>query len=254
VYAIDLTGRRALVTGGGTGIGRAISQLLARAGARVVVHYRESRAQAEETVAAIAGEGGQAYLVQGDVAVRSDVERFVREAVDWLGGTVDILVNNAGTLIRRATLREMTPELWERTIAVNLTSAFHVTQAALPHLRRPGARIVNVTSIAAHTGGGPGALAYASAKAGLIAFTRAVAKELAPEGITCNALSPGTIMTRFHEQFSTPERLQALAREIPLGRIGVAEECAGAVLYLVSPLADYVTGEVIEVNGGQYFA
>ncbi len=147
----------------------------------------------------------------------------------------------------------MDAELWQEVIALNLSSVFFATKAALPHLG-PGARIVNVSSIAARHGGGPGAFAYAAAKGGVMTLTRGWAKELAPRNIRVNAIAPGVIETPFHDRFSTPELLETFRKSIPLGRLGTADECAGAILYLVSPLASYVTGQSIDINGGQWFA
>ena len=147
----------------------------------------------------------------------------------------------------------MDEELWQEVIALNLSSVFFATKAALPHLGN-GARIVNVSSIASRHGGGPGAFAYAAAKGGVMTLTRGLAKELASRNIRVNAIAPGVIETPFHDKFSTPELLETFRKGIPLGRLGTSEECAGAVLYLVSPLASYVTGQSIDINGGQWFA
>lgn len=174
-------------------------------------------------------------------------------AVKALGAPVDILVNNAGSLVGRSAVEEMDAELWQEVIALNLSSVFFATKAALPHLSQ-GARIVNVSSVAARHGGGPGAFAYAAAKGGVMTLTRGLAKELASRNIRVNAIAPGVIETPFHDKFSTPELLETFRKGIPLGRLGTSEECAGAVLYLVSPLASYVTGQSIDINGGQWFA
>jgi len=156
-------------------------------------------------------------------------------------------------LVGRSAVEDMDAALWQEVIALNLSSVFFATKAALPHLG-DGARIVNVSSVAARHGGGPGAFAYAAAKGGVMTLTRGLAKELASRNIRVNAISPGIIETPFHDKFSTPELLETFRKGIPLGRLGTAEECAGAVLYLVSPLASYVTGQSIDVNGGQWFA
>jgi 3-oxoacyl-[acyl-carrier protein] reductase len=156
-------------------------------------------------------------------------------------------------MVKRTPIEEMDAALWHEVIALNLSSVFFATKAALPHLG-PGARIVNVSSIAARHGGGPGAHAYAAAKGGVMTLTRAWAKELAPRNIRVNAIAPGVIDTPFHDRFTTPEQLETFRKSIPLGRLGTPEECAGAILYLVSPLASFVTGESIDINGGQWFA
>jgi 3-oxoacyl-[acyl-carrier protein] reductase len=250
---IDLTAQRAIVTGASTGIGRAIAIALARAGADVAIHYGSSRKEAEETARAVESHGRRAVLVQADFRDPTAAGKAVEAAVQALGAPIDILVNNAGSLVGRSAVEEMDAELWQEVIALNLSSVFFATKAALPHLG-DGARIVNVSSVAARHGGGPGAFAYAAAKGGVMTLTRGLAKELASRNIRVNAISPGVIATPFHDKFSTPEQLETFRKGIPLGRLGTSEECAGAVLYLVSPLASYVTGQSIDINGGQWFA
>jgi 3-oxoacyl-[acyl-carrier protein] reductase len=250
---INLSGQRAIVTGASTGIGRATAIALAEAGADVAVHYGTSRKEAEETALAIESHRRRAVLVQGDFRDPEATRKSVEAAVAALGAPIDILVNNAGSLVKRTLIEDMDSELWLEVIALNLSSVFFATKAALPHLG-PGARIVNVSSIAARHGGGPGAHAYAAAKGGVMTLTRAWAKELAPRNIRVNAIAPGVIDTPFHDRFTTPEQLETFRKSIPLGRLGTAEECAGAILYLVSPLASYVTGQSIDINGGQWFA
>ena len=250
---IDLTAQRAIVTGASTGIGRAIAIALARAGADVAIHYGSSRKEAEETARAVESHGRRAVLVQADFRDPTAAGKAVEAAVQALGAPIDILVNNAGSLVGRSAVEEMDAELWQEVIALNLSSVFFVTKAALPHLG-DGARIVNVSSVAARHGGGPGAFAYAAAKGGVMTLTRGLAKELASRNIRVNAIAPGVIETPFHDKFSTPEQLETFRKGIPLGRLGTSEECAGAVLYLVSPLASYVTGQSIDINGGQWFA
>lgn len=250
---IDLTGQRAIVTGASTGIGRAIAIALAGAGADVAIHYGSSRNEAEETAGAVESRGRHAVLVQGDFRDPTAPGKAVKAAIVELGTPVDILINNAGSLIARSPIAEMDVELWQEVIALNLSAVFFASKAALPHMGA-GARIVNVTSVAARHGGGPGAFAYAAAKGGVMTLTRGMAKELAPRNIRVNAIAPGVIETPFHDRFSTPELLETFRKGIPLGRLGTPDECAGAVLYLVSPLASYVTGQTIDVNGGQWFA
>jgi 3-oxoacyl-[acyl-carrier protein] reductase len=250
---IDLSGQRAIVTGASTGIGRATAIALGEAGADVAVHYGTSRKEAEETARAIEAHRRRAVIVQGDFRDPEATREAVEAAIVGLGAPVDILINNAGSLIARSPLDQMDAELWQEVIALNLSSVFFATKAALPHLG-PGARIVNVSSVAARHGGGPGAFAYAAAKGGVMTLTRGWAKELAPRNIRVNAIAPGVIETPFHDRFSTPELLETFRKSIPLGRLGTPEECAGAILYLVSPLASYVTGQSIDINGGQWFA
>ncbi len=250
---IDLSGQRAIVTGASTGIGRATAIVLAKAGADVAVHYGSSRKEAEETARGVESHGRRAVLVQGDFRDAAATGQAVEAAVQALGPPIDILVNNAGALIARTPIEKMDGELWQEVIALNLSSVFYATKAALPHLGQ-GARIVNVTSIAARHGGGPGAFAYAAAKGGVLTLTRGLAKEFASRDIRVNAIAPGVIETPFHDRFSTPQLLETFRKSIPLGRLGTPDECAGAVLYLVSPLASYITGQTIEINGGQWFA
>ena len=250
---VDLTAQRAIVTGASTGIGRAIAIALARAGADVAIHYGSSRKEAEETARGVESHGRRAVLVQADFRDPTAAGKAVEAAVQALGAPIDILVNNAGSLVGRSAVEEMDAELWQEVIALNLSSVFFATKAALPYLG-DGARIVNVSSVAARHGGGPGAFAYAAAKGGVMTLTRGLAKELASRNIRVNAIAPGVIETPFHDKFSTPEQLETFRKGIPLGRLGTSEECAGAVLYLVSPLASYVTGQSIDINGGQWFA
>lgn len=249
---IDLSGQRAIVTGASTGIGRATAIALAQAGADVAVHFGSSRKEAEETARAVESHGRRAVLVQGDFRDSSATTKAVEAAVQALGAPIDILINNAGSLIARTPIDEMDADKWQDVIALNFSSVFWATKAALPHLAH-GARIVNVSSISARNGGGPGAFAYGAAKGGVMSLTRGLAKELAPRNIRVNAIAPGVIETPFHERFSTPAMLESFKKGIPLGRLGTAEECADAILYLVSPMASYVTGQTVDINGGQWF-
>ncbi|ABG05917.1 short-chain dehydrogenase/reductase SDR [Rubrobacter xylanophilus DSM 9941] len=247
----DLSGKVAWVTGSSTGIGAACALALAREGCRVAVHYNRSGEEARRVVQKIEGSGGEALLVRGDVSDAAEVGRMAAEVEDRFGG-LDFLVNNAGGLLERRPFSEMTEELWERVMEVNLKSVFLVSRAALPLMRRRGGgRIVNVTSIAARTGGGPGSSAYASAKGGVSTLTRAMAKELVSENILVNGVAPGVIATPFHDRYTPPEVRERLRRGIPIGREGTPEEVAGVVVFLLSPAADYLVGEIVEVNGGQ---
>ncbi len=241
----------AWVTGSSTGIGRAVAEGLAGQGCRVAVHYNSSEDEARRVVEGIGSSGGEAMLVGGDVSKATDVERMASE-IEERFGRLDILVNNAGSLIERRTLAGMTEDLWDRVMDVNLKSVFLCSQAALPLMRRQGrGRIINVTSVAARNGGGPGSVAYATAKGGVSTLTRAMAKELVGENILVNGVAPGIITTPFHDRFTPPEMLEKMVSGIPIGREGTPEETAGAVLFLASPWADYIVGEIVEVNGGQ---
>ena len=181
----------------------------------------------------------------------SEINLVVQQVVNEFG-PIDILINNAGSLVKRMPVREITEEMWDDIVALNLKSAVFASKAVAPSMieRRRGA-IVNVVSIAGHNGGGPGAGAYATAKAGLTSFTKSLAKEMAPHGVRVNAVSPGVIDTPFHEVFSTPEMIAGFVKTIPLGRVGTSEECANAIAFLASDAASYIVGETIEVNGGQ---
>lgn len=249
----EFKGKTALVTGGARDIGRATSVRLAALGATVVVNYRNNRDAAEETLRAIEAVGGRGALAQGDIAVASDVARVVDVASKACNGRLDVLVNLAGGLVARKTIAEMDEAFWDQAIALNLKSVFLATKAALP-LMPDGAAIVNVSSQAARDGGGPGASAYATAKAGVSNFTRAMAKELGPRRIRVNCVSPGMIATQFHDTFTKPEVRQRVASMTPLGREGRAEEVAEAIAFLASERSSFVNGESLEINGGIFFA
>ncbi|MDF2704302.1 MAG: short-chain dehydrogenase/reductase [Rubrobacteraceae bacterium] len=189
----------AWVTGSSTGIGAATAVALAEAGCRVAVHYNRSEVEAREVVEQISSSGGEAMLVGGDVADAGEVERMAGE-IEERYGRLDVLVNNAGSLIERRKLEEMTEDLWDRVMDVNLKSVFLCSKAVLPAMKRQGrGRIINMTSVAARNGGGPGSAAYATAKGGVSTLTRAMAKELVGEGILVNGVAPGIITTPFHE-------------------------------------------------------
>jgi 3-oxoacyl-[acyl-carrier protein] reductase len=241
----------ALVTGAGVGIGRAIAEALADAGAAVGVHCHRSLGEAEQVVGGITQRGGKAWLLPADLAdadqARNLVEKLVKQA-----GRLDILVNNAGSPVERSRIEDCSLELWQQVMAVNLTSAFVVTQAAIPHLRSSGhGAIVNNLSLSVQTGGANGAGPYAIAKGGLQVMTRTLARELAPQ-VRTNAIMPGVIETRHHETFSTPERMEQYRRETPLARNGAAEEVAATVLFLVSDAAKFINGALIDINGGRF--
>jgi 3-oxoacyl-[acyl-carrier protein] reductase len=249
---IDLTGKTALVTGGNTGLGRAIALALAQAGADVAVTYFSN--PGEQTADDIRALGRKSLALRLDVTDSQAVNRAMPEVAGVLDGHIDILVNNAGYMVGRLPIAEMGDEHWHRVIDVNLSSAFYCTRAVLPHMHTGWGRIVAMSSLAGRNGGGPGAVAYAAAKAGLLGLTRGLAKELAPRGITVNAVAPGIILeTPFHVNFNTEEGLRTAIAAIPLRRGGVPDEVAGAVLVLASDLSGFITGEVIDINGGVWF-
>jgi len=244
------SGEVAWVTGSSTGIGRATGLKLAEEGCDVAVHYGSSEDEAREVAEGIAASGRDALLVRGDVAKAEDVQRMAREIEEHYG-RLDILINNAGSMVERAELEEMTEEVWDRIMDVNLKSVYLCSQAVLPMMKRQGkGRILNVSSIAARDGGSVNSLAYAAAKGGVSTMTRTMAKGLAADGILVNAVAPGRIGTPFHDRFSSPESREEKARAIPLKREGTPEEVAEAIVFLVAPGARYITGEVLEVNGG----
>jgi 3-oxoacyl-[acyl-carrier protein] reductase len=248
-----LDGKVALVTGGASGIGHAVSRLLAEQGAAVAVHYFSSAGAAEAVVATAKIAGRKAVGIQADLSRPGEADRVVMATIKELGG-LDILVNNAGFLVQRCPVAEMSDELFRSIMDVNLTSTFWMCRAALRHMLPKGSgSIVNMSSAAAFAGGGGGAVVYATSKAAVVGFTRALAKEVGPKGIRVNAVAPGQIGTQFHERFSTPEGRANTVKTIPLGREGTAEEVAHAVAFLASPAASFVNGEVSGINGGMYF-
>jgi len=249
---LDLNSRTAVVTGGNTGLGRAIALALAQAGADVALTYFSNTS--DQTVADIRALGRRALAAQLDVTNSAEVDRVVAELARGLNGHIDILINNAGHLVGRVPLSEMNDEHWHQVIDVNLSSTFYCSRAVLPYMHTGWGRIVNMSSLAGRNGGSSGATAYAAAKAGIIGLTRGLAKEVAPRGITVNAVAPGLILdTPFHATFTAPEAQQAISASLPLKRAGMPDDVAGAVLFLASELASFITGEVTEINGGAWF-
>ncbi len=242
-----LSGQRALVTGASRGIGRAVALRLASEGASVALNYNSGQEEAETVAAEITAAGGSAVTLQGNVADATQAEALVDAAAEALGG-LDILVNNAG-ITRDNLLMRLSEDDWDAVIDTNLKGAFLCTKAAIrPMLRQRSGRIVNMSSVVAITGN-PGQANYTAAKAGLIGFTRTVAREVASRGITVNAIAPGFIATQMVD--SIPEDLQAQIRErIPLGAFGTPEDVAGCVAFLVSADAAYITGQVLSIDGG----
>jgi 3-oxoacyl-[acyl-carrier protein] reductase len=244
--------KTALVTGGARDIGRAISLQLAAGGARVCIVYHQNADQAAETLATIQAAGGTAIVVQGDMTKQADVHAAVAACRTAFGDTIDILVNVAGGLMARKPLADIDEDFWQSVIDVNLKSAFMMCQAAVPHMPA-GSAIVNFSSQAARDGGGFGALAYATAKGGVLTMTRGLAKELGPKGIRVNCVSPGMINTTFHNTFTKPEVRANVAAATPLRREGEAGEVAALACFLASDAASFIHGESVEINGGTYF-
>jgi 3-oxoacyl-[acyl-carrier protein] reductase len=244
---MKLVGKTAIVTGGGTGMGRAICELFAREGARVMVNYSESKSAAEEVAAGIQAGGGQAFAWKANVAIDAEARAMVAEAESrW--GRLDILVNNAGWSKRTPhhLLDELTDEIWDRTLNVNLRGTFYCSRAAAPLLRKnPGACIVNVASVAPDTGEGS-TIVYAASKAGVISMTKSFARILAPE-VRVNVISPGLVHTRFA---GWPQETFVAGKEAsPLKRIATVEEIAAATLFLAAD-ATAMTGEMIRIDCG----
>ena len=247
-----LSGRTALVTGAGRGIGRATAVRLARDGARIAVNFKGNTAAAEETKRAVEAAGSAAVLIQADVSVEADADRVVKEALAFGNGRLDILVNNAG-ITRDNLLLRMSTEEWDAVLDLNLRGAFLVTRAAMrPMMKQRGGRIVNVASISGVMGNA-GQANYSAAKAGLIAFTKTIAREMASRNITANAVAPGFVPTDLTS--IVPQAVQdAMLKQIPLGRFGTAEDVANAIAFLASDEAAYITGQVLIVDGGMVTA
>ncbi len=248
----DLRGKRVLVTGSSTGIGAAVARAFGAQGAAVAVHGHRTMADAERVAADIRAQGSTSFVLAADLGKPGATRGLVAEAAAALGG-LDILVNNAGATFARRRLEELPDGAFDALLDVNLRSMFEATRAAIPHLRAAGGGVViSTSSIAARNGGGPGFGLYAAAKAAVSNLTRSFAKELAADGIRVNAVAPGVIWTRIHEENSPRELIDAMVASIPMRRVGQPEECVGAFLFLASAmLSGYVMGQVIEVNGGQ---
>jgi len=249
----DLKGKVILVTGASTGIGAAAAIAYGRNGAQVAVHYNSSKAEAEQVAAEIQKAGSKAVVIQGDVSSSATCKVIVDRTVEALG-RIDVLVNNAGGLVQRVPVDELTDGLFDQVLYLNVRSALMCIAAAVPHMRKQGGgKIINVTSVAARHGGGPGAVLYAGSKGFVSTMTHGLAKELVKDNIRVNAVAPGVIYTPFHERYSSPQMLEGFKASIPMNRIGTADECTGAFLFLASDqMSGYVTGQILEVNGGQY--
>lgn len=251
----SLKNKNALITGGGSGIGRAISTELANLGARICIHYFSSSDSANELAERIRGSGGEAFTAGANLTSEEDVDRLFAELSEHFDG-LDILINNAGDLVGRHPLEEMSYEFYRKVLAVNLDSMMLVTRKAVPLMRdRGGASIVNLASLAGRKGGHGGSLAYATAKGAVLTFTRALSTELGPHGIRVNALAPGLILgSRFHAVHTTEQSKRETIAGIPLGRAGTCEDVARAAAFLASEYDGFITGATLDINGGVYMA
>jgi 3-oxoacyl-[acyl-carrier protein] reductase len=245
-----LDGKAALITGGAVGLGREIVLALADAGASVGIHFHRSEQEAEATLDEVRRRGSDGWLFQADLCREQEsnalVDSFVEKAK-----RLDVLVNNAGALVGQYRIEDCPLEVWEKSFAVNATSAFLVTRRAIPHLRATGAgRIVNMVSASMQSGGTSGAGAYAVGKGALHIFTRTLAKECGPE-IRANAICPGVIETHHHAK-TPPDKMAEYRRVTPLNRNGQPREVAMAVLYLVSDASSFTNGAILDINGGRF--
>ena len=246
----EFSGKTALVTGASRGIGAAAAVALARQGVQqFLLQYNSYPEGAAETVAAVKRLGGEAVSVQADLSQPSGIHSFIQQ----IHRPVDILVNNAGSLVARVKLAEYSEDLFDRVMNLNVKSAWFITQAVVPGMiEKGGGVIVNLSSIAARNGGGPGATIYSAAKAAIATITKGLAKELAPKGIRVNAVSPGTVDNYFHQQFSNRQILDAVVAQTPAGKLGTNEEVADTIVFLCSQASRFIYGQTIEVNGGMY--
>jgi 3-oxoacyl-[acyl-carrier protein] reductase len=240
-----------LITGASTGIGRATALAFAREGAKIVANYRGNKTDAESLVATIQANGGEAIAIQADAGKSADVQRLFDTVAKTFGGRLDILFNNAGRWMDRIPTTDCTEQLWDDIFNTNVKSAFLCCRAAIPVMQKQQRGvIINTGSVAGHTGGGGGTLAYAASKAAVHTMTRSLAKELAKSGIRVCGVAPGIVDTPLLHRHEKPEMMEKLKSLTPLNRLATPAEVAAAVLFLASDEASYITGEIIEVNGG----
>ncbi len=248
---VKLAGRTALITGASSGIGAAIAAALIREGAAVTINYFRNAAGARAIAGQLDPTGQRVGIVQADIRQRREVTRLFAEHIARFG-RLSILVNNAGDMVKRVPTTETTEETWRDAIDLNLSSAFYCCQEAIAPMAAEGwGRIINISSVGARTGGGAGSIPYHAAKAGLLALTKGLAKELAPSGITVNAIAPGIIETGFHDRHTAPAVRASWIKElVPLQRAGLPAEIASVVAFVASDDASYMTGATLDVNGG----
>jgi 3-oxoacyl-[acyl-carrier protein] reductase len=249
----DLKGKVAIVTGAGRDIGQQIAIKLAANGAAVCFNFFESDEGGQETLDIIKAAGGQAIALKGDMTNTEDISALIGASIEAFGDKIHILVNVVGGLVARKTMDDMDANFWDFVMGLNLKTAFLLSKGVLPHMPSGGS-IVNFSSQAARDGGGFGAIAYATSKGGVATFTRGLAKEVGGKGIRVNALAPGMISTGFHDTFTKPEIREKVAAATPLKREGQASEIADLVTYLASDSASFITGTIIDINGGTYFS
>ncbi len=244
----DLKGKRVLVTGASSGIGAATAIAFAKQGCKVGVHYNRNK-EGVANVLQMVNQKGDGMLFQCDVTDEDAVVQMIDDFANWCDG-IDILINNAGALLKRSTIEESTSNYVDQLYAINLRSIFIAGREALPHLKKSKGTVVNIGSIAGHSGGAGGSGIYATMKGAINTATIAMAKEFAPYGIRVNNVLPGFIDTPFHDGVTSEEQRKTFIELTPLGRIGEAEDVANAVLFLASDAASYITGETLAVNGG----
>jgi 3-oxoacyl-[acyl-carrier protein] reductase len=247
----ELSGKSVLITGASTGIGAELARAFAAQGAKVGLHYNSSADAAEALAKEIEAAGGTVRLVKADMMNPAEIIGAVKDVAEAFGG-LDGLINNAGGMVKRIPYGDVTDDDYDQIMDLNARSVLVASKAALPWLKKQGGFVINTTSIAARNGASGGAGLYGSSKAFVSNVTRGMAKEWIGHGIRVNGVAPGVITTPFHERYSTAEQLAAMKATVPQGRLGVAQDCVGAYLFLAcESLSGYVIGQVIEVNGGQ---
>ncbi len=248
----DLQNMTALITGASSGIGAATAVAFASRGAHVLLHYNSNEDGVRAVQQTVREAGGTAALLQADLSNRNGTRELTKAIVDN-SEPVDILINNAGSLIQRTCTLDFTEELWDQMLELNLSTPFFVAKAVLPGMvDRKRGFIVNVSSVAARNGGGLGALAYSTCKGAISTMTKSLAREFASYGIRVNAVSPGTVDSDYHRKFSTNDMLESVKATTPVKRLGTPCEIAAVISFLCSDSAEFIHGQVIEVNGGFY--
>ena len=250
-----LTGKRVVVTGGGQGLGLAISRGLVSEGCHIAIHYHTSREGAEEVAKEAEAANLKAQAFQADLTDETSVKAFVSSAAEFLGG-VDVLINNAGDLVARRKLAELDSEFWQKVMDINVTSMMLVTRECVPHLSKNAeSSIVNLASLAGRKGGHAGSICYSTAKGATLTWTRSLASELGPLGVRVNAVAPGLILgTRFHDTHTTKASAEQTVAGIPIGRAGDPDDVARPVIFLASEYDGFITGATLDINGGVYSA